>query len=55
MKASREARAEYAKKAVREIEEAMKDPRNFTKNKVAEEAAKQIKIGGDEDGSSEPS
>jgi len=55
MKASREARALYAQQVAREIEEAVKDPHNFTKNKVAEEAVNQIKIGGDEDGSSKSS
>ncbi|MCM1214124.1 MAG: hypothetical protein NC548_06340 [Lachnospiraceae bacterium] len=55
MKVSREARAQYAQQIAREIEEAVKDPGNFTKNKYAEDAIAQVTIGGNKNGSSEPS
>lgn len=54
MKISREARAIYAQQLSDEIDAELKDPKNFTKNKVAEEAASHITVmGGDDNVSTE--
>lgn len=55
MDVSREARALYAQQISKEIDEELKNPANFTKNKAAEEAISHVTVnGGDDHVSGEP-
>lgn len=49
MDVSREARAIYAQQISKKIDEELKDPANFTKNKVAEEAISHVTMTGGDD------